>query len=345
MSSFTVNLGTVFKGSSSGKVVAAKGADRTVQPRDVVIDITHSGLCYTDIHYLKKDMVLGHEGVGIVSQVGPQVKSLKKGDRVGWGYNHDSCGTCKFCKKGRDTNCYGNKMYGNADLDQASFGDKFVITEDFCHIIPQDLELKHAAPLQCGGATVFGAMHDAGISPYDRVGVIGIGGLGHLAIQFLNKMGCEVVVFSGSENKKEEAIKLGAHEFVAAKVNPSFQGVKPLDYLLVTTSAQPDWKTYLKVLEKDATIIPLSVDEGDFTFPYMPIIGKQLKIQGSLVATREVHQKMLQFAARHGIKPIIEEVPMTEEGINQAVERLKKGDVRYRFVAVSQTNKVNSANL
>lgn len=341
----TVNLGTVFKGSQSGKVVKAQGADRTIHPRDVVIDITHSGLCFTDVHYLKTDMVLGHEGVGIVSQVGPEVKDFKKGDRVGWGYNHDSCRTCKFCKKGRDTNCYQNKMYGRADLDQASFGDKFVVTEEFCHKIPDGLDLKHAAPLQCGGATVFGAMHEAGITPTDRVGIIGVGGLGHLAIQFLNKMGCEVVVFSGSENKKEEATKLGAHEFVAAKNNPKLEGVKPVDYLLVTTSAQPDWKVYLKVLEKDATIIPLSVDEGDFVFPYMPIVGKQLKIQGSLVASREVHSLMLEFAARHGIKPIIEEVPMTEDGINHAVERLKKGDVRYRFVAVSQTNKPNNANL
>lgn len=337
----TVNLGTVFKGSSSGKVVKAQGADRTVNARDVVIDITHSGLCFTDIHYLKNDMVIGHEGVGVVSQVGAEVRNFKKGDRVGWGYNHDSCGTCKFCKKGRDTNCYANKMYGNADLDQASFGDRFVVTEEFCHKIPDGLELKHAAPLQCGGATVFGAMHDARIQPYDRVGVIGIGGLGHLAIQFLNKMGCDVVVFSGSENKKDEAIKLGAHEFVAAKNNPKLEGVKPVDFLMVTTSAQPDWNTYLKVLEKDATIIPLSVDSNDFVFPYMPIIGKQLKIQGSLVATREVHEKMLLFAARHGIKPIIEEVPMTEEGINGAVERLKNGDVRYRFVAVNSKTQAN----
>jgi D-arabinose 1-dehydrogenase-like Zn-dependent alcohol dehydrogenase len=337
----TVNLGTVFKGSSSGKIVKAQGADRTVNARDVVIDITHSGLCFTDIHYLKKDMVIGHEGVGVVSQVGAGVKNFKKGDRVGWGYNHASCGTCKFCKKGRDTNCYENKMYGNADLDQASFGDRFVVTEEFCHKIPDGLELKHAAPLQCGGATVFGAMHDAGIQPYDRVGVIGIGGLGHLAIQFLNKMGCDVVVFSGSENKKDEAIKLGAHEFVAAKNNPKLEGVKPVDFLMVTTSAQPDWKTYLKVLEKDATIIPLSVDSDDFVFPYMPIVGKQLKIQGSLVATREVHEKMLLFAARHAIKPIIEEVPMTEEGINGAIERLKNGDVRYRFVAVNSKTQAN----
>ncbi|PWZ01229.1 putative NADP-dependent alcohol dehydrogenase [Testicularia cyperi] len=342
--STTVDLGTVFKGSPSGKVIKADGGKHTVEPRDVVIDITHSGLCYTDIHYLKKDMVLGHEGVGIVSSVGPDVKTIKKGDRVGWGYNHDSCRTCKFCKKGRDTNCYQNKMYGSADLDQASFGDRFVVTEEFCHKIPDGLELKHAAPLQCGGATVFGAMHDAGITPYDRVGVIGIGGLGHIAIQFLSKMGCDVVVFSGTESKKDEAIQLGAHEFVAAKTNPKLEGVKPVDFLLVTTSAQPDWKTYLKVLEKDATIIPLSVDEGDFVFPYMPIVGKQLKVQGSLVATRDVHAKMLEFAARHAVKPMIEEVPMTEEGINNAVARLQKGDVRYRFVAVSQNNKTG-ANL
>lgn len=343
--SSTVNLGAVFKGSKSGKVVKAQGTDRTVRDRDVVIDITHSGLCYTDVHFLKKDMVLGHEGVGIVSQVGPNVKDFKVGDRVGWGYNHNSCRTCKWCQQGMDISCDENVMYGIADLDQASFGDKFVVTEEFCHKIPDALELKYAAPLQCGGATVFSAIHAAGITPYDRVGIIGIGGLGHLAIQYLNKMGAEVVVFSGSENKKDEAIKLGAHEFVAAKNNPKLEGIKPINFLIVTTSAQPDWKAYLNVLEKQATIIPLSVDQGDFVFPYFPIVGKQLKIQGSLVADRAVHRLMLEFSAKHGIKPMIEEVPMTEEGLNNAVERLQKGDVRYRFVAVSQTNKAPKGNL
>lgn len=334
-----IDLGSVYKGSSSGQVVKAKGEQRELRPNDVVIDITHSGLCYTDVHFLKKDMVLGHEGVGIVSQVGEAVTNFRAGDRVGWGYNHDSCGDCKFCKKGVDTLCYDNVMYGMKDLHQASFGDRFICRDEFVHRIPDGLELRHAAPLQCGGATVFGAIREGGITPFDRCGVIGIGGLGHLAIQFLAKMGCDVVVFSGTESKREEALKLGATEFVAAKDNPTLKGVKKIDYLLVATSAQPDWKAYANVMEKNGTIIPLSVDDKDFVFPYMPIVGKQLTIRGSLVATRAVHGEMLEFAARHGVKPMIEELPMTAEGINAAVDRLKKGDVRYRFVLASQVNR------
>ncbi|KAN0060607.1 hypothetical protein ACQY0O_007265 [Thecaphora frezii] len=343
-SSSSVNLGTVFKGSKSGKVVKAQGTDKPVRPTDVVIDITHSGLCGTDLHFLKADMVLGHEGVGIVSQVGSEVTRFKKGDRVGWGYNHNSCNHCKFCATGWDTLCYDSVMYGYKDLDQASFGDRFVVHHDFCHHIPEGLSLRDAAPLQCGGATVFGAIRHAGITPFHRAGVIGIGGLGHLAIQFLAKMGIETVVFSGTESKKDEALKLGAKEFVAAKTNPKLEGVKPVDFLFVSTSAQPDWSAYINIVEKNGTIVPLTVDSGRMEIPYMPIVAKQLRIIGSLVAPRNVHREMLNFAARMGVKPMVEELPMTEEGINTACERLAKGDVRYRFVLTSQKNS-GSANL
>ena len=328
----TVDLGTVFKGSPSGRLIETKGGSRTLRANDVVIDIAYSGVCGTDLHYRKADMVLGHEGVGVVSQVGPEVKAVKVGDRVGWGYNHKSCGYCNECWDGFDTLCPERTMYGVADLDIGSFGDRAVIDADYVHKIPDAIDLRDAGPFQCGGATVYSAMVHSGIQPNQRVGVLGLGGLGHLAVQYLAKMGCDVVVFSGTNSKREQAMQLGAHEFVASKENPTFENVKPIRHLLVTTSFQPDWPLYFNIMEPNGHIVPLTVSFDDMTLPYAQLLMKQLTVTGSLVARRLVHRQMLEFSARNNIKPIIEELSMTEEGVNEAIDRLDKGDVRYRFV-------------
>lgn len=175
----TIKLGTHFCGSESGKAVAVSDRTRKVGSRDVVIDIVASGLCGTDLHYRKaKGMALGHEGVGVVSQVGSGVTFVEVGARVGWGYNHLSDLKCDYCLSGRDTLCQQRQMYGAADQDQGSLGDKFVINEAFVHVIPDNLPLRYAGPLQCGGATVYGSIVQADIKPWQRVGVVGIGGLG-----------------------------------------------------------------------------------------------------------------------------------------------------------------------
>lgn len=331
-----VDLGTVFKGSPSGKIVQAKGATLELKPDQVVIDIAYSGLCGTDLHFLKADMVLGHEGVGVVSQVGPDVKVLKVGDRVGWGYNHHSCGYCKQCWNGVDTMCPERQMYGSADLDFGSFGDRAVLNAMFVHKIPDSIPLRLAGPLQCGGATVYGAINTADIRPHQRVGVVGLGGLGHLAVQYLNKMGNRVVVFSSTNSKMQQAQELGAHEFVATKENPNFEGVEPVDHLLVSTSQQPDWKQFFKVMAPRGKVVPLTVSFEDMTHPYAPVLTSELSITGSVIPRRQVHREMLEFSARHKVAAWVEELPMTEEGLNTAVERLQKGDVRYRFVLKSQ---------
>ena len=184
--SATVDLGTVFKGTPSGKIIEAKGGTRQLRPNDVVIDIVYSGLCGTDLHYRKADMVLGHEGVGVVSQVGSEVRNFKVGDRAGWGYNHKSCGYCDHCFEGWDTLCSERTMYGVKDLDFGSFGDRAVIDADYVHKIPEGMDLRSAGPFQCGGSTVYGAIVHAGVKANDRVGVLGLGGLGHLAVQYLS---------------------------------------------------------------------------------------------------------------------------------------------------------------
>lgn len=227
-------------------------------------------------------------------------------------------------------------MYGSADLDQGSFSHYAVWKANYIFKIPDAIERKYAAPLMCGGATVFNALHRFGAKASDRVGVIGIGGLGHLAIQFAAKMGCEVIVFSGTESKKEEAMRLGASEFYATKGVKELKIGAGIDHLLVTTSAQPDWNLYLPIMAPGATIYPLSVDNNDLKMPYMALLGNELKVQGSLVAARQVHRDMLTFAAHHQIKPIIEEFPMTEEGIAKCIEKLENGEMRYRGVLAVQ---------
>ena len=285
---------------------------------------------------LKNDMVLGHEGVGIVESLGPDCKFLKKGDRVGWGYETDACLHCLECLKGEEIFCAKRAMYGYASPDQGSFAEGAVWREAFLHPIPEGLSDEDAAPLQCGGATVFTALQ--GARPTDVIGVMGMGGLGHLAIQFANKMGCRVVCLSGTDSKKEEATRLGARDFLAMKDKTAddLKDAPKLDRLLVTTSAQPDWKLILPLMKTRSSIYPLSVSEGDFAIPYMPLLANGITIQGSLVATRSVHREMLEFAALHQCKPVVEKFPMTEEGIAEAIGKLESGKIHFRAVLIPQ---------
>lgn len=237
---------------------------------------------------------------------------------------------------GHETLCPERAIYGHADLDLGSFSHYAIWKADYIFAIPDSIPREYAAPLMCGGATVFNALQSFGTKSSDRVGVIGIGGLGHLAIQFAAKMGCEVVVFSSTDSKKDEAMRLGATEFVATKNVKELAVSRPIDQLLVTTSVQPDWKQFLPIMAPGATILPLTLSHDDFTIPYMPMLVGELKIQGSLVAARQVHRDMLAFAAHHQIKPIIEEFPMTQEGITQCMDKLESGKMRYRGVLAVQ---------
>ncbi|KAF2871407.1 chaperonin 10-like protein [Massariosphaeria phaeospora] len=327
---------TVFKGSKDGSIVKSQTTRPDLKDDEVLVKVTASGICGTDEHYKQQDMVLGHEGVGVVEQIGAKVSMFKKGDRAGWGYVHDSCGHCEWCLTGRDNYCAERVMYGEGDLDQGSFGTHAVWKESFLFKVPENLTDAEAAPLMCGGATVWTALQMYDIKPTDRVGVMGVGGLGHLAIQFASKMGCDVVVFSGTESKKEEAMKLGATKFVALKGKTELDIGRKLNALLVTTSAQPDWPLILPVMGPDSTIFPLTVAQGEFIIPYMPLILKGLRIQGTVVAPRVIHRQMLQFAGLHNIKPINMEFPLTQEGITEAMGTLRDGKMRYRGVLIPQ---------
>jgi D-arabinose 1-dehydrogenase-like Zn-dependent alcohol dehydrogenase len=278
-------------------------------------------------------MVLGHEGVGIVEGVGPDVKVLKKGDRVGWGYEVDSCGHCIDCLQGEETYCPERVTYGFGNLDQGSFASHAVLREAFLFAIPEGLSDIEAAPLQCGGATTFSALKD--VKHTDTIGILGIGGLGHLAIQFAAKFGCRVVVLSRSESKRAEALKLGAHEFIATQGAKELKISKPLNRLLVTAASPPNWDLILPIMATRSTIVPLSVADGNFEIPYMSLILQGISVQGSLVAPRNVYKQMLAFVALQKIKPICQTFPMTEEGIEEAIDKLEKGQLTYRAVIVA----------
>ncbi|KAH8427156.1 NAD(P)-dependent alcohol dehydrogenase [Aspergillus melleus] len=324
---------TVFRGQSDG--IAVKST--TTKPDElagdnVLLRVTASGVCGTDLRYRASPMVLGHEGVGIVEAVGPACQSLKTGDRVGWGYEVDSCSHCMHCVQGTEQFCPQRSLYGMANHDQGSFASHAIWREAFLHKIPDGLSDAEAAPLQCAGATTFAALEN--IRPGDTVGILGVGGLGHLAIQFASKMGCRVVVLSNSENKRDEAMNLGAHEFVAMKDATQLQVSSPLNRLLVTASVPPRWDLILPIMAPQSTVYPLSVTQGNFEVPYIALILKGIAVKGSLVASRNQHRKMLEFAALHQVKPIVEKFPMTEEGINQAMGKLARGEVYYRAVLV-----------
>lgn len=327
----------VYRGSEKNGIQESSTTKPALQGDQVLVKITASGLCGTDLHYKNADMVLGHEGAGFVQEVGPEVKHLKKGDRVGWGYEHDSCGICEHCLSGNEQYCPQREMYGEADLDQGSFADAAVWREAFLFKIPEGLSDQEAGPLMCGGATVWTALHKYKIPSTATVGVIGVGGLGHLAIQFAAKMGMNVVALSHSDSKKDEALKLGASRFVATKGAKKLDiGPTKLDALFFTTSVPVEWDIYLPILNAEAVIFPLTVHFGNFEIPQMPLIQTGFRVQGTMVASRFETNKMLEFAARREVKPVIEQFPLNKKGIEEAMKKLEEGSMRYRGVLVAQ---------
>ncbi|RYP79004.1 hypothetical protein DL769_003077 [Monosporascus sp. CRB-8-3] len=327
-----------FRGSPSGEVVQTTFTLPAIKPDEVLIKVTHSGLCGSDIHQLRKQLVLGHEvlvRIGIIEQVGSTCTLFKVGDRVGWGPVNSSCGHCDPCMAGRDAYCPNGSFYNIHDFDtNGSVCSHAVRKEQWIFHISDALLSEDAAPLMCGGGTVWDPLIEH-CKPYERIGIVGLGGLGHLAIQFAAKMGCDVVVFSATEDKRGEAIGLGASEFYVTRGVSDYStlGVpKPINRLLITSSAKFELGIFYPILAQNATVLPLSVDSGNLTTLYMPTITRGLQILGSCISSRLPQNKMLDFAARHSIHPIVEKFPMTLEGVREAMEKLRSGKMRYRGV-------------
>lgn len=231
--------------SEKGVPIKTTATIPTLGPHDLLIRITHSGVCHTDSLFCAAGypLALGHEGVGVVESIGDSVTQFKVGDRAGGGFRRGSCGHCKYCLSGRDIQCYERIIFGEGDLDNGTFAEYYVGKETFLHRIPAALASEHAAPLQCAGATVYSALK-ATVTVGMRVGVFGIGGLGHLAIQYAAKMGAEVVVFSTSANKESEALEFGAKEFHLVKDIGNTES-SPIDVLIVAGARNPDWNWYV----------------------------------------------------------------------------------------------------
>lgn len=224
-----------------GGIASFEAKIPTLGPRDVLVRITHSGVCASDAVYLMlgAPIALGHEGVGIVEAVGPSVTQFEVGDRAGGGFLRDACGNCKYCLSGKDIYCYNRVIPAEGDFDNGTFSRYYVGKESFLHKIPDGISSEEAAPLQCAGVTVYSALKDT-IKSGQRVGIFGIGGLGHLAIQYASKMGAEVVVYSSSAKKEKEARQWGASEFHL--VSTMFEtATAPVEVLVITGSAYPDF--------------------------------------------------------------------------------------------------------
>ncbi|OPB41886.1 NADP-dependent alcohol dehydrogenase [Trichoderma guizhouense] len=288
-----------------GKVFLSSNPPRDLQPKEVLIKITHSGLCASDLAYLQYGCVLGHEGVGIVEEVGSQ-----------------------------DILCYSRNIFGEGDFNNGTLGHHFIAQEGYVYPIPEEIPSEEAAPLQCAGSTVYSAL----IQYYKhgmRIGILGIGGLGHLAIQFANKLGAHVTVFSTTASKEEEARQFGAHHFVVLGQEKE-QIQQPIDLLLLTGSKTPDWNSFMEkeILARGAYVVAIGFTGPLLEIPFMPTFFNGYNIVTNLVSSRRAHQEMLEFAARNNIHPVIEKFPFTNEGIAAGIEKLTSGKIRYRAVLV-----------
>ncbi len=338
--------------STKGYAALAAGAalrpfsfDRhDVGASDVLIAISHCGICHTDIHLTRDEwkisafpMVPGHEIVGTISLVGTAVKNFQVGDRVGVGCFVDSCRTCKACREGQEQYCeLGMVMtYGGRDkaggITQGGYSTQIVVDENYVLKIPHALSSAGAAPLLCAGITTYSPLHHWGIGKDHRLGVVGLGGLGHMAVKIAKALGAEVTVLSSSEHKRDDAFKLGATNFALTSDPQTFTNLqRHFHYILNTVSAPIDYNAYLNLLQTDGTMILLGVPDRPTPLAAFPLIFNRRRIAGSVVGGIRETQEMLDFCAEHRIESDIETIAI--EHVNEAYERMLKGDVRFRFV-------------
>lgn len=313
---------------------------------DVVIDIEFCGICHSDIHMVRDEwgmgspfpMVPGHEIAGLVRQIGSKVTKYKVGDKVGVGCMVDSCRECAHCKEGLENYCLpGNSMtYGSLLSDGSvtlgGYSDVIVVNEDFVLKIPDNLPLDKAAPLLCAGITTYSPLRHWKAGPGKKVGVMGLGGLGHMAVKIAAAMGADVTVLSHSEKKREDAMKLGAHDFLLTKTPEVFEAHALKFDLIINTvsSADIDLGSYLSLLKLDGTLVSVGAPDKPLSLHPFPLIMMRRSYAGSLIGGIKETQEMLDFCGKHNITPEIELI--TADKVNEAYERVLKSDVRYRFV-------------
>jgi alcohol/geraniol dehydrogenase (NADP+) len=274
-------------------------------------------------------VVPGHEIVGTVSKMGEAVKGLAVGQKVGLGWHAGYCGECAPCKDG-DQNLCGSAQ-ATIVGHHGGFADKVRAVAESVVKIPDGIDLETAGPLFCGGVTVFNPLVQFDVKPTDKVAVVGIGGLGHLAIQFLNAWGCEVTAFTSSEDKKKEALNLGAHHTLNSRDQKEIEGAaNSFDLIISTVNVKLDWGLYLGTLNPRGRLHFVGATLEPLDIPVFSLIMGQRSVSGSPVGSPQTIAQMLEFAALHNIKPVIEKFKFDE--VNEAIKRLQSGQVHYRVV-------------
>ena len=304
-------------------------------PHDVEIAITHCGICHSDLHLIDNDwqtsqypLIPGHEIVGTVARKGPLVTHVDVGARVGVGWQCGSCLQCEWCERGDENLC--SKIVETCVGRPGGFADRIRVDGRFAFSIPDALSSEVAAPLLCGGVTVYSPLRQHA-RPQSRVGVIGIGGLGHLAIRFARAMGCEVTAFSSTAAKEEEARAHGAHRFVSSVDDAALKAQREsLDLIISTVNSQLNWKRYVSALRPDGVLSFVGALAELVSIHTGMLMARRRSVTSSPIGGRLTMREMLDFAARHGIGAQVETLPMSD--VNTALDRLRRNDVRYRFV-------------
>jgi uncharacterized zinc-type alcohol dehydrogenase-like protein len=305
-------------------------------PQEVEISITHCGICHSDIHLISNDwgvsqypFIPGHEIVGTVAAVGTEVRSIQVGQRAGIGWQSNSCGECEWCTRGMENLC--PTAEATCVRRHGGYADRVRANSRFVIPIPEALKSENAAPLLCGGITVYNPLRTHGVNPSSRVGIVGIGGLGHIAIQFARVFGAEVTAFSTSIAKEAEARVLGAHRFVNTRESKAMREVAgSLDLIISTINADQDWGVYMNTLRPTGTLCFVGVPPSNISVNAFPLISGVRSITGNPTGSPHRLKEMFDVAARHGVKAQTEAFPMARA--NEAIEKVKKNKVRYRAV-------------
>ena len=334
--------------SASSPLAAATIPRRNPRPQDVQIEVLFCGVCHSDLHTVRDEWKAvmptvypctpGHEIVGRVTKAGQSVKKFKEGDIVAVGCMVDSCRTCASCREGLEQYCevgatftYNSEDKHLGGVTYGGYSESIVVDEAFVLRVPKGLDLAGTAPLLCAGITTYSPLRHWNVKKGQKVGVVGLGGLGHMGVKFASAFGAHVVLFTTSANKIADALRLGAEEVVISKnADEMLKRANSFDFILNTVSAQHDIHPYLELLKRDGTMCMVGAPEKPLPLMTFPLLFKRRSLAGSGIGGIKETQEMLDFCAEHGITADIEMINMQQ--INQAYERLLKSDVKYRFV-------------
>jgi alcohol dehydrogenase (NADP+) len=321
-------------------------ARRDPTENDVQIEILFCGICHSDLHQIRNEWkevmptvypcVPGHEIVGRVTKVGPAVKKFKAGDLAAVGCMVDSDGTCPECKAGLEQFCQNMTLTYNlpdkhlGGVTYGGYSDSIVVDQRFVLRVPSNLDLAGAAPLLCAGITTYSPMHHWGVGKGKKVGVVGLGGLGHMGVKMAHALGAHVVVFTTTPNKKDDALRLGADEVVISRdANQMQKHVESFDFILDAVSAEHDINAYIMLLRRDGNITLVGAPEKPLAVPAFGLIMRRRSLSGSPIGGIAETQEMLDFCGKHNITADVEVIPIQK--VNEAYSRLLKSDVKYRF--------------